>query len=108
VSRWQAATATPPALERQHAARTVYRKSVGAGEPVSGAELGRRVDRSPRWGLGRIAEVQAEDNPDVDPARHQRRPAPALGQHNRQILTEKPLHTAAPVPAIVARRQRSA
>lgn len=57
------ANGNTPAPERQHASRSAYRESLEAGAPLTGAELGRRFDRSPRWGLDRIAEVQADDEP---------------------------------------------
>lgn len=36
-----------------------YRRSVRAGKPLSGAELGRRYDRTARWGQKLIAELNA-------------------------------------------------
>lgn len=47
--------------DRQEAARQAYRQSVADGKPLTGVELGRRFDRSPRWGTSRIAEVRTED-----------------------------------------------
>jgi hypothetical protein len=48
------------AARRQEAARDAYRASLAAGVPMSGAELGRRFGRSPRWGRIRVAEARAE------------------------------------------------
>jgi hypothetical protein len=45
---------TTPATELQAAARRAYLDSLAAGSPLSGAELGRRFDRSPRWGCERV------------------------------------------------------
>lgn len=47
------------ASELQAAARKAYLDSVDEGSPLSGAELGRRFDRSPRWGLDRVVEARA-------------------------------------------------
>jgi hypothetical protein len=52
--------AFPTANDRQEAARDVYRESVAAGTPLSGAELGRRFDRTDRWGRYQITQVRAE------------------------------------------------
>jgi hypothetical protein len=52
------------AHDRQQAARDAYRQSVADGRrPLTGVELGRMFDRSPRWGTSRIAEVRSEDIP---------------------------------------------
>jgi hypothetical protein len=82
------------APERQAAARDAYRASVLEGEPVTGAELGRRFDRSPRWGLDRIAEVHAEraagDDPHADvPDQHAdaAHDAPASSPAVRRVTT---------------------
>jgi hypothetical protein len=45
--------------ERRAAARAAYRASLAEGVPLTGAELGRRVGLSPRWGRLRVAEVHA-------------------------------------------------
>lgn len=50
--RWESAA------ERQAAARDAYRASVEAGTPLSGAELGRRFDRSPQWGRAIVAKAR--------------------------------------------------
>lgn len=47
-----------PELHEQ--ARSVYRQSVEAELPLTGAELGGMFSRSDRWGRARIAEVKAE------------------------------------------------
>ncbi len=60
--------APPPLLpwatpaDRQAAARDAYRTSVTEGKALTGAALGKMFDRSPRWGVDRIAEVRAEAN----------------------------------------------
>jgi hypothetical protein len=53
---------TTPATERQAAARRAYLDSLNAGPPLSGAELGRRFDRSPRWGCNRVAGAVSRGN----------------------------------------------
>lgn len=70
------------APERQHAARITYRASLADNEPLSGAELGRRFDRSPRWGLDRIAEVHAAANPHADAADR----TPVVSPHGTRAL----------------------
>ena len=52
------AWATPAG--RQAAARDAYRASVATGTALTGAALGKMFDRSPRWGVDRIAEVRTE------------------------------------------------
>lgn len=47
-----------PELHEQ--ARSVYRQSVEAELPLTGAELGGMFSRSDRWGRARIAEVKAD------------------------------------------------
>lgn len=42
----------------REAAAADYRKSLAAGAPLSGAELGRRYGRTPRWGQKVIAELK--------------------------------------------------
>ncbi|MDX2658254.1 hypothetical protein PV382_18155 [Streptomyces scabiei] len=42
----------------REAAAADYRRSVRAGKPLSGAELGRRYDRTARWGQKVIAELK--------------------------------------------------
>lgn len=49
------------AHDRQEAARQAYRHSVADGNPLTGVELARLFDRSPRWGTSRIAEVRSTD-----------------------------------------------
>jgi len=46
--------------DRRAAARVASRASLAKGAPLTGAELGRRFRRSPRWGRLRVAEVHAE------------------------------------------------
>ena len=53
-------TETLTAGEAQEKARQIYRESVAAEMPLSGARLGEMFDRSGRWGRDRIAEVKAE------------------------------------------------
>lgn len=51
--------ADPPSVEaRRDAARAAYLDSLVAGSPLTGKALGRMFDRSPRWGLDRIAEAK--------------------------------------------------
>jgi hypothetical protein len=47
--------------DRRAAARDAYRASLTAGEPLSGAALGRQFDMSDRWGRDRVTEVQRQD-----------------------------------------------
>ncbi len=49
-----------PAQLAQEDARKLYRESLRAEVPLTGAELGERFERSERWGRDRIAEVKAE------------------------------------------------
>ncbi|MET8352617.1 DUF2637 domain-containing protein [Micromonospora sp. NPDC005206] len=54
---------TPPDAATEElwaAARQVWRKSVAAGEPLTGQALGQRFGRSERWGRNRIKEARAE------------------------------------------------
>lgn len=46
----------------REAAREAYRRSVKAGDPLSGAKLGAEFGLSERWGRDRIKEVKAEDD----------------------------------------------
>lgn len=59
-SRPRARTSTPDAdADVRAQARAIYDDHVRTGRPLSGAELGRAVQMSPRWGQKRLAEFQA-------------------------------------------------
>src|SRR5690625_3458786 len=49
-----------PGREVQAEARELYRRSVAEGQPLTGAALGERLDRTDRWGRMQIAAVRAE------------------------------------------------
>lgn len=58
--RPRARTSTPdPDADVRARARAIYDDHVRAGRPLTGAELGRAVQMSPRWGQKRLAEFQA-------------------------------------------------
>jgi hypothetical protein len=48
------------AAERQAAARATYVASVAAGQPLTGAALGRQFDRTARWGRMQISKARTE------------------------------------------------
>jgi hypothetical protein len=50
--------------QRAEEARALWRSSVAAGKPITGAELGRRFGMSDRWGQARIAEAKQDEAPD--------------------------------------------
>lgn len=45
-------------IDQRALARAAYRASLHAGQPLSGADLGRQFGRSPRWGSERVTEVR--------------------------------------------------
>ncbi|KPC73166.1 hypothetical protein ADL26_13800, partial [Thermoactinomyces vulgaris] len=62
---------TIPAQERKQRARDHYLASLELGYRMTGAELGVKFNRSPRWGRLRIAEATDEPSPalpDTEPA----------------------------------------
>jgi hypothetical protein len=65
--------------ELRAAAREAYRASLAAGQPITGAELGRRFGLSDRWGRARVAEVRGETAAD----RHGQPAGRDRGQPNR-------------------------
>jgi hypothetical protein len=58
VSGGPAGTAASDSEARREEAREMYRLSVSAGDPLSGAALGRNYGMSERWGRDRVAEVK--------------------------------------------------
>jgi hypothetical protein len=88
-------TSSWTAAERQAAARDAYRAS---GHRLSGAELGRRVGRSARWGRAQIQAVTIDDR------------AAASGSHGRgdgspAAATDRPVRSG---PISVAATGKSA
>jgi hypothetical protein len=81
------------------AARDAYRASVAAGEPLSGAELARRYDRSPSWGQGIVAAERTA----ID-AERQAVPVESLAPPEAQPAP--PGAELAPAPAAPDDRQR--
>jgi Protein of unknown function (DUF2637) len=56
------------AAARQAAARAAYVASVAAGQPLTGAALGRQFDRTARWGRMQISKARTESGtPTNDP-----------------------------------------
>ncbi len=57
----KSATTTPQKEDVREAARTAYLASVIEGKPLSGAALSRQFGRSPRWGVGIVADMRTAD-----------------------------------------------
>ncbi|MBA3488731.1 MAG: DUF2637 domain-containing protein [Longispora sp.] len=55
-------TPSPSREELKDAAQAAYRASVAAGEPLSGAAIGRQFGKSDRWGVGIVADCRALDS----------------------------------------------
>lgn len=53
-------TTMTEAQQAQAEAREIYRASLAAGDPITGAQLAERFGRRERWGQERIAEARAE------------------------------------------------
>lgn len=82
--------------ERRAAARDAYRASVEAGQPVTGADLGRRFGRTARWGRMQISEARAERVAAASP----------IPNGNGQRITQAPGPTASKRPTAVTRINR--
>src|SRR6266508_3387901 len=89
---------TGTTAERRAAARSAYLQALADGEPLSGAELGRRFAMSERWGRARVTEVHYQNT-----ARPTGGSATAGGTGNQMADAEhaghRPVDDAAPVPS---------
>jgi hypothetical protein len=60
----------PSGEEERQSARDIYRASLSAGDPLSGAQLARMYEKTdPKWGVRRIAEVRDQMQQEAPAAR---------------------------------------